>query len=164
MLFSDVVEEEKTIMRELEGVVCQAIAHVLKNRIMDYYEEVLSLLYSVTCSQISAPVWEALKLIHEVCKFKINLSIIGPLQTNQIFAFELARIYDLNTLLLHETINFCAKAVFAPAIHGERNGIRSICLRLNLYTPRIRLVVSKLNHHVSIILLKICFCELRRWE
>lgn len=62
----DVVEEEKAIMVQLEGIVCQAIAHVLQNRIMDYYEEVLSLLYSVTCSQISQPVWGSLQLIYEV--------------------------------------------------------------------------------------------------
>ena len=60
------VEEEKQIMTQLEGIVCQAIAHVLQNRIMDYYEEVLSLLYSVTCTQISEPVWHALHLIYEV--------------------------------------------------------------------------------------------------
>ena len=60
------VEEEKTIMVQLEGIVCQAIAHVLQHRIMDYYEEVLSLLYSVTCSQISQPVWGSLQLIYEV--------------------------------------------------------------------------------------------------
>ena len=53
-------------MTQLEGIVCQAIAHVLQNRIMDYYEEVLSLLYSVTCTQISEPVWSALQLIFEV--------------------------------------------------------------------------------------------------
>lgn len=62
----DVVEEEKAIMVQLEGIVCQAIAHVLQHRIMDYYEEVLSLLYSVTCSQISQPVWGSLQLIYEV--------------------------------------------------------------------------------------------------
>ena len=62
----DVVEEEKTIMVQLEGIVCKAIAHVLQNRIMDYYEEVLSLLYSVTCSQVSPALWQALTLIHEV--------------------------------------------------------------------------------------------------
>ena len=53
-------------MVQLEGIVCQAIAHVLQHRIMDYYEEVLSLLYSVTCSQISQPVWGSLQLIYEV--------------------------------------------------------------------------------------------------
>ena len=62
----DVVEEEATIMVQLEGIVCKAIAHVLQNRIMDYYEEVLSLLYSVTCSQVSSEMWQALGLIHEV--------------------------------------------------------------------------------------------------
>ena len=66
LILSDVVEEEKAIMVELEGIVCQAIAHVLKHRIMDYYEEVLSLLFSVTCQQISEPVWSALQLIYEV--------------------------------------------------------------------------------------------------
>jgi hypothetical protein len=62
----DVVEEEKTIMYQLEGIVCKAIAHVLQNRIMDYYEEVLSLLYSVTCQQVSPAMWQALGLIYEV--------------------------------------------------------------------------------------------------
>jgi len=62
----DVVEEEKTIMVQLEGIVCRAIAHVLDNRIMDYYEEVLSLLYSVTCSQVSPAMWQALDLIYKV--------------------------------------------------------------------------------------------------
>ena len=56
-------------MTQLEGIVCQAIAHVLQNRITDYYEEVLSLLYSVTCTQISEPVWNALHLIFEVINF-----------------------------------------------------------------------------------------------
>lgn len=53
-------------MLQLEGIVCKAIAHVLQNRIMDYYEEVLSLLYSVTCSQVSPEMWKALGLIYEV--------------------------------------------------------------------------------------------------
>ena len=75
--FSDVVEEEKQIMTQLEGIVCQAIAHVLQNRIMDYYEEVLSLLYSVTCTQISEPVWNALHLIFEVIFISLDLVKTG---------------------------------------------------------------------------------------
>lgn len=62
----DVVEQEKSIMTRLEGIVCKAIAHVLEHRIMDYYEEVLSLLYSITCGQVSADMWQALELIHSV--------------------------------------------------------------------------------------------------
>ncbi|CBY39595.1 unnamed protein product [Oikopleura dioica] len=62
----DVVDQEKSIMARLEGIVCRAIAHVLANRIMDYYEEVLSLLYSITCNQVSAEMWQALELIHNV--------------------------------------------------------------------------------------------------
>ena len=75
----DVVEEEATIMVQLEGIVCKAIAHVLQNRIMDYYEEVLSLLYSVTCSQVSSEMWQALGLIHEVQKFRLFFRLLKRL-------------------------------------------------------------------------------------
>ncbi|CAK8692133.1 unnamed protein product [Clavelina lepadiformis] len=62
----EMMEEERDITIQLEGIVAPLVAHVLKNRIMEYYEEILSLMASLTCQAISPPMWEALPLISDV--------------------------------------------------------------------------------------------------
>ncbi|XP_039266742.2 importin-7-like [Styela clava] len=59
----DTMEEQRDITVQLESIVVPVVAHVLKNRIMDFYEEILSLMYSLTCQAISPQMWEALPLI-----------------------------------------------------------------------------------------------------
>ncbi|XP_078483140.1 importin-7 isoform X1 [Ciona intestinalis] len=62
----DMMEEEREITLQLESIVAPLVAHVLKTRNIDYYEEICSLMYSLTCQAISPPMWEALHLISEV--------------------------------------------------------------------------------------------------
>uniref|UniRef100_H2ZR06 Importin N-terminal domain-containing protein n=1 Tax=Ciona savignyi TaxID=51511 RepID=H2ZR06_CIOSA len=62
----DMMEEEREITLQLESIVAPLVAHVLKTTNMDYYEEIFSLMYSLTCQAISPHMWEALPLIAEV--------------------------------------------------------------------------------------------------
>lgn len=62
----EMMEEEREITIQLEAIIAPLVAHVLKHRIMDFYEEIFSLMYSLTCQAISPPMWEALPLIYEV--------------------------------------------------------------------------------------------------
>lgn len=62
----DTMEEQRDITKQLEGIVAPVVGHILKNRVLDYYEEILSLMYSLTCQAISPEMWEALPLIKGV--------------------------------------------------------------------------------------------------
>lgn len=64
----DVMEEHKEIMVHLEGIVLNVIGTVLQHSVMDFYEEVLNLVYSLTCSQISQQMWEVYNLIVDMFK------------------------------------------------------------------------------------------------
>jgi len=62
----EMMEEERDITMRLESIVAPLINAVLKNRIIDYYDEVFSLVYSLTCQKISSDMWEALNVVNEV--------------------------------------------------------------------------------------------------
>ncbi|XP_041366189.1 importin-7-like [Gigantopelta aegis] len=61
-----VMEENKEIIIQLEGIVLTVIGHILQQNIIDFYEEVLSLIYSLTSSQVSHHMWEVLGMIYQM--------------------------------------------------------------------------------------------------
>ncbi|PVD34212.1 hypothetical protein C0Q70_05478 [Pomacea canaliculata] len=56
----NVMEDQKEIILQLEGIVLNVIGIILQQNIMDFYEEVLSLIYSLTSAQVSSHMWEVL--------------------------------------------------------------------------------------------------------
>ncbi|KAK3603195.1 hypothetical protein CHS0354_036118, partial [Potamilus streckersoni] len=61
-----VMEEHKEIMLQLEGIVLTVIGIILQQNIVDFYEEVLSLIYSLTSTQISQPMWQVFAMLYEM--------------------------------------------------------------------------------------------------
>lgn len=59
-----VVEDHKDIVLQLEGITLQVVAAVLQNHCLDFYEEVLSLIFSMTCTHISPPLWQVFEMIY----------------------------------------------------------------------------------------------------
>ncbi|KAI8780568.1 importin-7, partial [Biomphalaria glabrata] len=62
----NVMEDQKDIIIQLEGIVLSVIGIILQSSIMDFYEEVFSLIYSLTSSQISHHMWEVFRMIYEM--------------------------------------------------------------------------------------------------
>jgi len=61
-----VMEDQKEIVVQLEGIVLSVIGIILQNNIIDFYEEVLSLIYSLTSTQISHHMWEVFGMIYQM--------------------------------------------------------------------------------------------------
>ncbi|CAN0425651.1 LOW QUALITY PROTEIN: importin-7-like [Lethenteron reissneri] len=61
-----VVEDHKEITQQLEGICLQVIGVVLQQHVIEFYEEILSLAYSLTCQQISPQLWQLLPILFEV--------------------------------------------------------------------------------------------------
>lgn len=61
-----VMEEQKEIMIQLEGIVLNVIGLILQQNIIDFYEEVLSLIYSLTSTQISQHMWQVFGMLYEM--------------------------------------------------------------------------------------------------
>ncbi|XP_059833809.1 importin-8 isoform X4 [Hypanus sabinus] len=61
-----VVEDHKEITQQLEGICLQVIGLVLQKHVIEFYEEVLSLAYSLTCQVISPNMWQLLGVLYEV--------------------------------------------------------------------------------------------------
>ncbi|BFZ04143.1 hypothetical protein BsWGS_07182 [Bradybaena similaris] len=62
----NVMEDQKEIVVQLEGIVLSVIGIILQTNIIDFYEEVLSLIYSLTSSQISHHMWEVFNMIYQM--------------------------------------------------------------------------------------------------
>ncbi|XP_059170655.1 importin-7-like [Physella acuta] len=62
----NVMEDQKDIIIQLEGIVLNVIGIILQSNILDFYEEVLSLVYSLTSSQISHHMWEVFGMIYQM--------------------------------------------------------------------------------------------------
>ncbi|KAH9487616.1 importin-7 [Bulinus truncatus] len=62
----NVMEDQKDIIIQLEGIVLNVIGIILQTSIMDFYEEVFSLIYSLTSSQISHHMWEVFRMIYQM--------------------------------------------------------------------------------------------------
>ncbi|OWF54942.1 importin-7-like [Mizuhopecten yessoensis] len=61
-----VMEDQKEIMTQLEGIVLTVIGVILQKNILDFYEEVLSLIYSLTSTQVSHHLWQVFRMLYEM--------------------------------------------------------------------------------------------------
>jgi len=61
-------EESEEVTEKLEEVVLPVIDDIIRHRQMDYYDELFSLTFSLTCQKVSANMWKVLPLIYEIFK------------------------------------------------------------------------------------------------
>ncbi|XP_075439514.1 importin-8-like isoform X2 [Ascaphus truei] len=61
-----VVEDYKEVKQQLEEICLQIIGLVLQKHIIEFYEEILSLAYSLTNQTISSQMWQLLGILFEV--------------------------------------------------------------------------------------------------
>uniref|UniRef100_A0A8D2LD12 Importin 8 n=1 Tax=Varanus komodoensis TaxID=61221 RepID=A0A8D2LD12_VARKO len=61
-----VVQDHKEITQQLESICLQIIGLVLQKHVIEFYEEILSLAYSLTCHLISPQMWQLLGVLYEV--------------------------------------------------------------------------------------------------
>ncbi|XP_051818743.1 importin-8 isoform X2 [Antechinus flavipes] len=61
-----VVEDHKEITQQLECICLRIIGLVLQKHVIEFYEEILSLAYSLTCQMISPQMWQLLGVLFEV--------------------------------------------------------------------------------------------------
>ncbi|XP_040569729.1 importin-7 [Lepeophtheirus salmonis] len=60
------VMEDKNIHDSLEPIVLEAVHHIFKNSIMEFYEEAFSLTCDLTSLKVSPNMWKMLEVIYEV--------------------------------------------------------------------------------------------------
>uniref|UniRef100_A0A674E4I8 Importin 8 n=1 Tax=Salmo trutta TaxID=8032 RepID=A0A674E4I8_SALTR len=61
-----VMEDHKEITQQLEGICLQVIGLVLQKPIIEFYEEILSLAFGLTCQTISPQMWQLLVVLYGV--------------------------------------------------------------------------------------------------
>ncbi|MBN3321976.1 IPO8 protein, partial [Atractosteus spatula] len=61
-----VMEDHKEITQQLEGICLQVIGLVLQKPIIEFYEEILSLAFGLTCQTISPQMWNLLGVLYNV--------------------------------------------------------------------------------------------------
>uniref|UniRef100_A0A665X634 Importin N-terminal domain-containing protein n=1 Tax=Echeneis naucrates TaxID=173247 RepID=A0A665X634_ECHNA len=61
-----VMEDHKEITQQLENICLQVIGLVLQKPIIEFYEEILSLAFGLTCQTISPQMWQLLGILYEV--------------------------------------------------------------------------------------------------
>ncbi|XP_075439511.1 importin-8-like isoform X2 [Ascaphus truei] len=61
-----VVEDYTEVKQQLEEICLQIIGIVLQKHIIEFYEEILSLAYSLTNQTISSQMWQLLGILFEV--------------------------------------------------------------------------------------------------
>uniref|UniRef100_A0A671WJ35 Importin 8 n=1 Tax=Sparus aurata TaxID=8175 RepID=A0A671WJ35_SPAAU len=61
-----VMEDHKEITQQLEEICLQVIGLVLQKPIIEFYEEILSLAFGLTCQTISPQMWQLLGVLYEV--------------------------------------------------------------------------------------------------
>uniref|UniRef100_A0A8C9TCB4 Importin 8 n=1 Tax=Scleropages formosus TaxID=113540 RepID=A0A8C9TCB4_SCLFO len=61
-----VMEDHKEITQQLEGICLQVIGLVLQKPIIEFYEEILSLAFGLTCQAISPQMWQLLGVLYDV--------------------------------------------------------------------------------------------------
>lgn len=63
-----VMEGKLEVMGELEKIVMPIIVVIIQHGLVDFYEELFSILSTLTSKQVSDQMWQALFLIHDVFK------------------------------------------------------------------------------------------------
>lgn len=61
-----VVEDHQEVTQQLENICLRIIDLVLQKHVVEFYEEILSLAYSLTCHTISPQMWQLLCILYEV--------------------------------------------------------------------------------------------------
>uniref|UniRef100_A0A3B3SL01 Importin 8 n=1 Tax=Paramormyrops kingsleyae TaxID=1676925 RepID=A0A3B3SL01_9TELE len=61
-----VMEDHREITQQLEGICLQVIGLVLQKPIIEFYEEILSLAFGLTCQAISPQMWQLLGVLYDV--------------------------------------------------------------------------------------------------
>lgn len=61
-----VVENHPEIIQQLENICLRIIDLVLQKHVIEFYEEILSLAYNLTCHAISPQMWQLLSILFEV--------------------------------------------------------------------------------------------------
>ncbi|XP_029390746.1 importin-8 isoform X2 [Mus pahari] len=61
-----VVEDRPEIIQQLENICLRIIDLVLQKHVIEFYEEILSLAYNLTCHAISPQMWQLLGILYEV--------------------------------------------------------------------------------------------------
>ncbi|XP_019480508.1 PREDICTED: importin-8 [Hipposideros armiger] len=61
-----VVEDHKEVTQQLENICLRIIDLVLQKHVIEFYEEILSLAYSLTCHGISPQMWQLLGILYKV--------------------------------------------------------------------------------------------------
>uniref|UniRef100_A0A3P9LH11 Importin 8 n=1 Tax=Oryzias latipes TaxID=8090 RepID=A0A3P9LH11_ORYLA len=61
-----VMEDHKEVTQQLESICLQVIGLVLQKPIIEFYEEILSLAFGLTCQAISPQMWQLLGVLYEV--------------------------------------------------------------------------------------------------
>ncbi|MCL4127370.1 UNVERIFIED_CONTAM: hypothetical protein GTU68_054243 [Idotea baltica] len=62
------MEENAEIMARIEPIALQVVGLILTNSEMEFYEEALSLVYSLTSSRVSADLWQCFEMLYTVFK------------------------------------------------------------------------------------------------
>ncbi|KAJ3612126.1 hypothetical protein NHX12_020403 [Muraenolepis orangiensis] len=61
-----VMEDHKEITQQLEGICLQVMGLVLQKPIIEFYEEVLSMAFGLTCQSVSPQMWQLLGVLYQV--------------------------------------------------------------------------------------------------
>ena len=60
--------ENSEIMNRIEPIALQVVGLILTKNIIEYYEEALALIYSLTNNRVSADLWQCFEMIYNVFK------------------------------------------------------------------------------------------------
>ncbi|XKL59631.1 hypothetical protein PGB90_000647 [Kerria lacca] len=61
-----VMEDQIQIIAQIRPIVLQVAVHILREGVMEFYEEALSLMYELTCKEITVELWTVLEILYEV--------------------------------------------------------------------------------------------------
>ncbi|EGW10837.1 Importin-8 [Cricetulus griseus] len=110
-----VVEDHHEIIQQLENICLRIIDLVLQKRVIEFYEEILSLAFILTCHAISPQMWHLLGILYEIFQqvFSEYFTDMMPLLHNYVTV-------DTNALLsnpkhLEVLFTMCRKVLYGEA-------------------------------------------------
>lgn len=63
-----VMEDQPQILQHIESIVLNVIGLILRHNVIEFYEELLSLIYSLTCQGISENMWNVFPMLYQLFK------------------------------------------------------------------------------------------------
>lgn len=72
-----VMENNLDIMKQLQPIVLQVVGEIFTQRVTEFYEEALSLVYALTSKTISPEMWQVLELMYKVTVCNVSLQILA---------------------------------------------------------------------------------------